>query len=216
MISLGGRPSWRGTPQARSTDELELEMRQLPGVEYVSFNCDTSPVVIEIGTDGSVDPDRVGRDVARLSRAYMDADVRVRVLDEADPAKESLVLEPSLRVQLRTIITVAGGDEECTELHLAHQGGWAVVGSGRTDGPEVAEATLAALRHLGFSIPFLVESVNELSADLGSGVLVILADPLGGQRRRGVADGRSLGEAVTRAVLDALNRYLQIVPSPTH
>jgi hypothetical protein len=61
-------------------------------------------------------------------------------------------------------------------------------------------------------MPFEPVVVHALPAELGSGTLVLLEDPVSGDTRRGVSGGASPAESTARAVLNALNRYLQPAP----
>jgi hypothetical protein len=198
------------------SDNLELELRHLRGVDYVALTRQASVLLIELGTDGTVPAGEVAAEASRVAEGWLDGEVEIQIIDErAAPA-----MAPggsSLRVQLLAAVgapTGAGADER-VEIHLAHQGRRSVGHASRGGLVQIAQAALAALRQLGFPVPYEAEAVHLLPDDLGAGVLVVLRDRLSGERRRGVAAGRSEGETVARAVLNGLNRYLQTVDRRT-
>ena len=68
------------------------------------------------------------------------------------------------------------------------------------------EATLAALRQLGFEIPFTLLSVSHMIAVRNWPVVVVLRSTQGGQDRFGIAQSDNDVLAAARATLSALNR----------
>jgi hypothetical protein len=195
-----------------TSDSLELELRHLPGVDYVAMTRHASLLLIELGTDGSVAGAGVAEDARRIAEGWLDNDVEVRLIDE-DATPSPGTASSSLRVQLLAAVDgrARPGADQRVEIHLAHLGRRSVAHAGQDDPIQVAEAALTGLRHLGFPVPFEVEAVHLLPEEVGAGILVVLVDRLSGERRRGVAAGRSTGETVARAVLNSLNRYLQTV-----
>jgi hypothetical protein len=162
-------------------DALELELRQLDGVGYVSFPERTARTVIGLGVHPSL-------------------------------ALGQVQLHPVVRrsgMRVRLLLSLRQNGDDRVELHLAQGERRVVVEAEATDSVAVASQVLRALKDLGYSSPFVVDAVHDLSPELGSGSLVVLRHPLTGQRRRGLANGATSAEAHARAVLNALNRYLQ-------
>lgn len=208
-----GLEGGRAVSEPPSTESLELELRQLPGIESVSFIRRDEVTLIEISTDGSLGGEDVTREVAGVAQAYLDTEIEVSLIDDLPAGSafhEDGPKAPSQSPRVQLVTTVAApGEIGRLEIHLAHQGRRTVAGAGPQDRVELAEAVIAGLRRLGFPVPYEVEAVHALSADLGAGVLVVMVDRSTGERRRGLADRRSLEDAVPCAVLNGLNRYLQ-------
>ena len=93
------------------------------------------------------------------------------------------------------------------EVELTFQGrvGVGTTGSGPLIGG--AEATLAALRELGFDIPFTLLAVTNVTALRNWPVIVTLRSLDDGDDRFGVAQADEDVLAAARATLDALNRF---------
>jgi hypothetical protein len=185
-------------------DALELELRQLDGVGYVSFPERTARTVIGLGVHPGADPAEVTVEAHRLAVRHLEGPIEVEIVGE-EPAP--VVRRSGMRVRLLLSLRQNGDDR--VELHLAQGERRVVVEAEATDSVAVASQVLRALKDLGYSSPFVVDAVPDLSPELGSGSLVVLRHPLTGQRRRGLANGATSAEAHARAVLNALNRYLQ-------
>jgi hypothetical protein len=185
-------------------DALELELRQLDGVGYVSFPERQSRTVIGVAVHPGADAADVRAEAHRLAVRHLAGPIEVEIVgDEHPPAPR----HRGMRVRLLLSLRPSGDDR--VELHLAQGDRRAVVEAMASDSVAVASQVVRALEQLGYRTPFVVESVHDLSPELGSGSLVVLRHPLSGQRRRGLANGATSAEAHARAVLNALNRYLQ-------
>jgi hypothetical protein len=185
-------------------DALELELRQLDGVGYVSFPQRQARTLIGIALQPGADPAEVRVEAHRLAVRHLEGPIEVEIMGEERPP---VIRRSGMRVRLLLSLRPHGDDR--VELHLAQGDRRAVVEASGSDPVGVASQVLRALNELGYPSPFVVETVHDLSPELGSGSLVVLRHPLTGQRRRGLANGSTTAEAHARAVLNALNRYLQ-------
>ncbi|HEY2427809.1 MAG TPA: hypothetical protein VGI06_02685 [Acidimicrobiales bacterium] len=199
-------------------DRLELELRKLPDVVAVGFE---GPAVGTPVTDDAIltihlvvaDPEAraaveaqaldLGRlHLARPLRIVVGPDSEVVGVDAADqvPGHPS---RPS-RVRLAGVSLVeAGRGVEVTLLH----GEGRATGRGASGTPSgAAEATLVALRQLGWSVPFDVGAGVRLAVGATGAVLVHLRG--GDGDRLGVSVGETAETAAVKATLQALNRWL--------
>jgi hypothetical protein len=190
-------------------DQLELELRLLPGVGFVGFVRDEVATVVQIGNPSAPVDEEVRTEAARLVSCSIDGPVVVEWLGDAETAEE---LEPGEQ-RVRMLVALPVRDNSAVEVHLARGERRAMVEAASPDRFDVAVAVLGALRELGLAVPFQPVAVQPLSGELGAGVLAVLSNPASGELRRGIASGVSEAESTARAVMSALNRYLQ--PRPT-
>ena len=188
-------------------DQLELELRQLPGVLMVGFSRRDDAVVIELGIDEDADLHPVRTEAVRLAATAVEAPVVVEIVRPSGPDDPDGHPASRMRVQLLGVTAAAGGQR--VEIHLAHRGRRVSVAARPGDSVGVAGAVLDGLGELGLPVPFEPAAVHLLPDDLGGGVMVLLRHRRVDAVRRGTAGGRWLEEAVARAVLNGLNRYLQ-------
>ena len=186
------------------TDALELELRQLPGVLFVSFSEDEAGAYIEVVAAPGVDHAKLREEATRSVSNHLDhpADVRIYSPPEGQPAAPSR----SGRMRLVLVLPSDGGASIEVQLSRGAQryASRAVAG----DTAAVGRAVLEAVRGLGAHAPFDVVGLHALPADWGAGLLAVLRDTNTGELRRGVASGRAPADAAARAVLDALNRCI--------
>jgi hypothetical protein len=186
-------------------DALELELRQLHGVRLVAIGELGGTTVVEIATDPTVDVEEVREQARRVVTGHITGPVSVEVVDD-DPTS----MPPSRsdrRVRLLLTVPTPGGPT--VEVHLAHHEQRVMVEAPTADRLPIAAAVLEGLRRLGLPAPWEAVSAHDIVDELGSGTLVVLRNPATGVRRRGLATGRDSADATARAVLNALNRYLQ-------
>jgi hypothetical protein len=99
-------------------------------------------------------------------------------------------------------------DDGACEVHLSNNGR---VGVGRASSGSLiggAEATLAALRDLGYDIPFYLVEVVNVATVRGWPVIVTLRSHSNDGDRFGIAQSEGDLVAAAKATLDALNRFL--------
>ncbi|MHB1088462.1 MAG: hypothetical protein ACYC19_06840 [Acidimicrobiales bacterium] len=188
----------------RTDEDLELELRSLPGVLSVSITYSDHGDAEEV-TLLVIGPDLDStRSEARLilSLYYPEATL---VVEEATDAVVQLNRDHS-----RVAILDAELDSSTGTVQVAlHYNGR--TGSGRSgSGPLIggADATLSALRDLGIEVPFSLLSVNSVSLMNRWPVVVTLRSTRSDTDRMGIAlaDGELLSSV--KSTLNALNRFL--------
>ncbi len=187
---------------ARIDEDFELELRSLPGVLNVAIEHDVTEggrvTLLVVGPH----PDKTAQAATQVAGLYYpDIDVVVEQAAETSP----VVMGSEARVILvRADYDVGAGS---CEVELSHRGR---VGVGHSSsGPLIggAEATLLALRDLGYDVPFRLAGATTVPALRTWPVLVTMCSTADGQERFGVALAGDDVVAAARAALDALNRY---------
>lgn len=100
-----------------------------------------------------------------------------------------------------------------SEVHLSYGGKMGVGRAG--SGPLIggAEATLAALRDLGYVIPFYLMGVTKVDTVIGGSVIVAVRSLSSDDDRMGIAQAEGDLVSSAKATLDALNRYVSMDPA---
>jgi hypothetical protein len=187
-----------------SLDDLELELRLLPGVIHVGFASvdeDRSVDVVVVALQPESDLSATAEKLARSYRTAATVEVLV-VGEEAAPAGPAPAIRE--RVRLVTARYNPTGPECEVTLSLEER-----AGVGRSaDGPLIgtAAATLHALSALGLALPAQLVSVSTQSGVANSPVRVILGE--GDEAWVGIARADSDLESASRATLDAFNRFV--------
>jgi len=187
-----------------SEEDFELELRSLPGVLNVGINhtdegdVDTVNLFVR-----DQDPEAV-QDVAMHIASLYYPDAKVTVEDASQGSGEVRGEQP--RVAL--VWTDFSAKKGASEVQLSYAGR---VGIGFSNsGPLIggAEATLAALRDLGFEIPCYLIAVTNVQTTTGWPVIVTFRSLTDGSDRIGIAQSESDLVSSAKATLDALNRYV--------
>lgn len=184
-------------------NDLELELRRLPGVVGVGFSDRDGMTVVHLLAPDADRVDEIRRRAGQLGKRHVEGAVSIEIDDGNGPVAN--VAEPRAR-----LLTVRRDHESGeTEVHLAF-GSSRTVGRGPSDALKgAAEATVEGLTKLGADIPY---RIGEVVAIGQAGVQTVLVEvtPLrpGLDVRHGAADGPSIEEAAARATLHALNRWL--------
>ncbi|MGA2968999.1 MAG: hypothetical protein ABSE75_04255 [Acidimicrobiales bacterium] len=185
-------------------EDFELELRSLPGVLNVGISHRAS---------GDVDAVKLvihGQDCAAIktiasqiaSLYYPDATVSV---EDASQASTHRIAETSRVALVRADFNA---DDGICEVQLSYDGrtGLGRAGSGQLFGG--AEATLTALRDLGFEIPFYLLAAVSVATVRGWPVIVTLRSPSSDRDMLGIAQSERDLVSSSMATLDALNRFL--------
>lgn len=189
---------------SRVEEDFELELRNIRGVVSVGMTQDETGVVTGVAlliNDG--DRDEVARAASQVASLYYpNAVMSVERLAEGTVA--------GTRGESRVVLVSADYDtaDGACEVKLAYNGR---MGIGRSvSGPMIggAEATLAALRDMGYQIPFTLLTVNSVSNGKDSPVLVTLRSLANDADRFGVARSEDDLYSAVKATLDSLNRFL--------
>ena len=184
--------------------QLELELRKLHGVVLVSFGERDEATVIELLVEGDAAIEAVSSQARRLAESQIDGAVTVVVRNPERPAPGRRGSRH--RVQLLAVAPLGG---ERLEVHLAYRNKRVTSSCRAGDRVAVAGAVLDGLGKLGLGVPFEATAVHLLTGELGDGALVQLRHESLDGTRRGLAGGHREEEAIARAVLNGLNRYLE-------
>ena len=185
-------------------EDFELELRSLPGVLNVGINRGDSGEVngVTLLVRGE-HPEAVREGALQIASLYYpDAAVVVERASSLASGREG----SSARVAL--VQADLNERDGVSEVHLGYAGG---VGIGRAgSGPLIggAEATMAALRDLGFVIPFYVMTVTKVDTAIGWSVIVTFRSLARDGDKIGIARSGGDLESAAKATLDALNRYV--------
>lgn len=189
---------------SRTDEDFELELRSLPGVVNVGLtrvdDGDVAQVLLLVTGADSTATKSVAVQIASLY--YPDATVKVeRAVGESSS---------SLRDNTRVVLVRADYDtsEGACEVQLAFNGRMGVGRAG--SGPLIggAEATLAALRDLGYEIPFSLMTVTSVTNGKDWPVVVTLRSLSNDADRFGIARSDDDLVSAVKATLDSLNRFL--------
>jgi hypothetical protein len=187
-----------------SEEDFELELRSLPGVMSVGVDHRESGEVeaVTLFVRGQ-DPESVRHVALQVASLYYPT--AAVTVEDANRA-------PNSHGHAGSRVALTGTDfnvhEGVSEVQLALNG---AVGVGRSgSGPLIggAEATLAALRDLGYEVPFFLVAVNNIATARGWPVIVTLRSLSDEGDRIGIAQSNGDLQSAAKATLDALNRYL--------
>ncbi len=216
-------------------DDLELELRKLPGVHSAGFEERDDVLLIQLhaGAERGAQPLPVA--ATRIAARHSDRPVAVEVVrwrnpPETAPAAPAAIApgttaprdvgygdeEGSLRPRLLAVLAFPDTDE--VEVHLILEGRRTI---GRAPGSRglvgVAEATIEALSGFGADFDPAPRWARPLEpngdAHDENTVLIAVAVDDGDVTRYGLAAGASSIDATARATLDAVNRRLSYLLS---
>jgi hypothetical protein len=207
-------------------DELELELRKLPGIRWVAFSELGDRLLIQLHAMEEAHYD-VAIEASRIAARHCELPIAVDVVRWMTPpgvaraSLESATLqssgtsavatttthEPSFEV-LR-ILTLADTDE--VEVHLGNGAmrtiGRAALGRGLLG---AVEATVAAIRDFPVELPVEAEWARTIEmTSAGRPSVAVAFAPPGGEVFYGLSRADSDMEAAARATLEALDEHLQ-------
>lgn len=185
-------------------EDFELELRSLPGVLNVGIShCDGGDVdAVTLVVDGQDTVAIKGVASQIASFYYPEAAVHVEDAHRTDPLLESVGARVSL---VRADFNAEDGICE-VQLNIAGRIGVGRSGSGPLIGG--SEATLAALRDLGYEVPFYLVAVVNVSTGRGWPVIVTLRSFADNEDKLGIAQAEGDVISSSKATLGALNRFL--------
>jgi hypothetical protein len=190
-------------------EDFELELRSLSGVLNVEIrhrdNGDVDAVTLIVTGQ---DPSAIRVMATQIVNLYYtEASVIVEDASKAISPREIQAVRVAL---IRADFKPENGNCE-VELSYSGRMGVGRAGSGQLFGG--AEATLAALRELGYNIPFYLLTVMSVATVRGWPVIVTLRPFSEGADMFGIAQSDDDVAAAAMATLDALNRFLTKAPS---
>ncbi len=182
-------------------EDFELELRSLPGVMSVGLNRndigEVDQATLLVRSAASHEIHTAAQQIARFY--YPDVSVTVETAQSAEAVSGARVALVGFRFH---------EVEGVSQVTLSYDGR---IGVGREgSGPLIggANATVMALRELGFSIRFFVLSVMKVDTAVGPAVIVTLRSGADGKDAIGIAPSERDVASSARATLDALNRHL--------
>jgi hypothetical protein len=185
-------------------DDLELQLRRLPGVLAVGFidTDDVAIVEIQAGPDAS---DELARDATLLASEHLRGRVAVEIVRWGDGRPGS----SDRRLRLVEVTTDPSIGELTVRLALDDD---EAVGLASTAAglPAAVEATIAAIRAFVPDLPYLPGWARTVETTPERRFLVVasVTDPIARIHRRGSAEGATPVEAAVRATLASLNRSI--------
>lgn len=213
-------------------DDLELELRKLPGVHAAGFEERDDVLIVQL----HVGPDRLEEAMpvaaTKLAAKHADGPVAVEVVRWRDLVPEpapvpAMTAVPAPGVPLpapggaaeaprakrpRLLAVLSFPDTDELEVHLILEGRRTI---GRAAASRTltgaAEATVEAVRGLGVPITPVIRWARQVEGDNAMGktlVAVALDGVEEGVTHHGLAGGDSPLDAAARATLDALNRRI--------
>jgi hypothetical protein len=188
----------------RTDEDLELELRSLPGVLSVSitYGARDEVEVVTLLVIGSDFESTRSEAHLILSLYYADAAL---VIEEANDALIQMSRDHSRVAIVDAQFEHATG---AVRVQLQYNGRTGIGHSG--SGPLIggADATLAALRELGLEVPFSLLSVNSVSLMNRWPVIVTLRSTRNESDRMGIALAEGELLSSVKSTLNALNRFL--------
>ena len=187
-----------------SLDDLDVQLRRLPGVVAVGFIETDDLVLVEVQADADAD-DNLPRDATLLAVEHVDGPVAVEVVRWGDGGPH----QPEARLRLVELTTDPAAGELTVRLARDEQ---EAVGRASTAGglPAAVEATVYAVRAFLPDLTYLPGWARtvETTPDRRFLVVASVTDPLARTHRRGAAEGATPIEGAVRATLAALNRTI--------
>lgn len=185
-------------------EDFELELRSLSGVMNVEIrhreNGDVDAVTLI--THGQ-DPSALRVMATQIVNLYYtDASV---IVEDASRAMAPREVQAERVALVRAEFQSETGNCE-VELSFQGKSGYGRAGSGQLFGG--AEATLAALRDLGYNLPFYLLTVISVATVRGWPVIVTMRPFSDGSDMFGIAQAENDATSAAMATLDALNRFL--------
>jgi hypothetical protein len=212
-------------------DDLELELRRLPGVLSTGFDVRSDMLLVQL----HVLPERghalPSGEASRIAARHADRPIAVELirlapngtlaraeLEPPEPAETELDVRPphpvaesaqaAPRSRPRLLAVLAFPDRDELEVHLVHEGRRTIGRASASLGIAAAvEATIDAVRALGTSLDARTRWCRTIDTEQPVAALVAVAlDVDEGATTYGLAGGDTEIDAAARSTLDALNR----------
>jgi hypothetical protein len=211
-------------------DDLELELRKLPGVRAAGFDARDELLIIQLHVVPGLDREAsLPLAATRIAARHADRPVAVEVVRWRDaapdtnagtepettaveqpsaPAVAEPVAVPQSTGRMRLLAVLSFPDTDELEVHLILDGRRTIGRAPASRGLTAAlDATLAAVREFGFPLtptPRWARAVE--SADEEALIAVALDEESDNRILYGIAPGTNPTDAAARATLDAINR----------
>jgi hypothetical protein len=217
-------------------DDLELELRKLPGVRAAGFSQRDDMLFVQVHAGGDDDPGGSGlaMQASRIAARHSDVPVTVELVRWREPVSDPRAGRAGVngrgatspeapapgapsdsgrepRLVLLAVLTFPDADQ--VEVHLT-RGDQRAIGRAVASGGAIAtvEATIEAVKGFCSMVPYEPGWARTIESSAPSGFLVAVALFAPGTQayRYGLAAGESEPEAAARATLHALNRVLAL------
>lgn len=228
--------------ETMNLDDLELELRKLPGVRAAGFTERDDLLVVQVQVAGEHPAPAISQEAARIAYRHADKPIALEIVRwrtrEPGPASAAIapaadvpaapartVEEPAEgetehgprpgRVRLLAVLTFPDTDE--LEVHLTHDGR-RVIGraSASTGVAGAVSATILGLENFAPDLGADLLWAEELAGhEAAHASVVACALAVGDAPVLGIAAGGSRIEAAARSSLHALNRILERQLTPT-
>ncbi len=221
--------------RTRNLDDLELELRKLPGVRAAGFTERDDLLVVQVQVTGGTPSPSLSQQAARIAYRHADKPVALEVVrwrtvevpttppavaeSSAPPAPPAVTEDAAAphpprgdrvaRVRLLAVLTFPDTDE--LEVHLTYEGRRVIGRAAASTGVHGAVgATLEGLRNFAPELGADLLWAEELAGhEAAHASVVACALQAGGTVVLGIAAGGSRIEAAARSALHALNRTLE-------
>ena len=216
--------------ETTNLDDLELELRKLPGVRAAGFTERDDMLLVQIQVAGDEPTANLSQQAARIAYRHAEKPVALEIVrwkivqapatptpvtagaaasDAADSDEEA-----HQRVRLLAVLTFPDTDE--LEVHLTF-GGRRIIGREQASGgiSAAATATLEGLKSFAPDLDAKLGWANEITDPSGDGTFVVACSVrLEAGPRLGISAGVSRIEAAARATLQSMNRSLESLVIP--
>jgi len=227
--------------ETRNLDDLELELRKLPGVRAAGFTERDDLLVVQVQVAGPAPSPTLSQQAARIAYRHADKPIALEVVrwrtvevpaapatpevaappppavvDAGPPTDTDVEVTPrGARVRLLAVLTFPDTDE--LEVHLTYEGRRVIGRAAASTGVSGAVgATLEGLRNFAPELGADLLWAEELAGhEAAHASVVACALQAGGAAVLGIAAGGSRIEAAARSALHALNRTLEDRLSPS-
>ena len=230
--------------ETTNLDDLELELRKLPGVRAAGFSERDDLLIVQVQVAGDEPTTMLSQQAARIAYRHADKPVALEIVRwkivhspaaptpvtagassaevapvTASPSEGAVAPgadadEPQERVRLLAVLTFPDTDE--LEVHLTF-GGRRIIGREQASGgvTAAAQATLQGLKSFAPDLDTKLSWANEITDPEGDGTFVVACSvQLEVGPRLGISAGVSRIEAASRATLQSLNRSLESLVVP--
>ncbi|MGZ4677159.1 MAG: hypothetical protein ACXVJ7_08115 [Acidimicrobiia bacterium] len=223
--------------ETMNLDDLELELRKLPGVRAAGFTDRDEMLIVQVQVAGDSPSAAVSQEAARIAYRHADKPVALEIVRwrnvpvaapaekapapveagppvaeleaGAEPAGPVTLVDRPARVRLLAVLTFPDTDE--LEVHLTYEGRRVIGRSAASNGVSGAvTATLEALANFTTDLTASLAWAEEINGHETVHTSVVACSLLVGEGSLlGIAAGGSRIEAAARAALHALNRTLE-------
>ncbi len=206
-------------------DDLELELRKLPGVRAAGFENRDDLLLVQLHVSAAEAPETpLPVAATRIAARHSDRPVAVEVIrwreshaaapaaptaatpPSANPETDLVTVEAATRPRLLAVLSFPDTDE--LEVHLILEGRRTIGRAPATRGLSGAvEATLAALASMGVPVEATTEWARAIESDENVTVVGVCLG-VDDMNLYGMAPGSNAIDGAARATLEALNRRI--------